>query len=76
MALSASVDTSKAPLELTIRLDAALAAKRTVDVDITILGETVHASAVFPIKVVDAERIWTFKSESSDGLTAVYTATA
>jgi len=74
MALSASVDISKSPLELTVRLDSALAAKRTVDVDITILGETVHAAAVFPIKVVDAERTWTIKSD--DGTVAVYTASA
>lgn len=74
MAITANVNVSTTPIELTVKLDASLAAKRSIDVDITVLGETVHASAYFPIKVVDAERTWTLKTD--DGVTAVYTASA
>ena len=74
--LTASVDLTKTPIELTVKLNAALAEQRTVHVDITVLGETVGVDALFPIKVVDAERTWTKKSESTDGTTAVFTASA
>ena len=72
--LTASVDTTKTPLELNIGLSAELAEKRSIHDDITVLGETVAVDALFPIKVVDAERTWTLKSDS--GTTAVYTAAA
>jgi len=74
--ITGTVDVTKSPLELTVKLDTALAEKRTVHVDITVLGETVGVDALFPIKVVDAERTWTKKSESTDGTTAVFTASA
>lgn len=72
--LTAFVDTTKTPIELTVGLSDALAERRSVHVDITLLGETVAVDALFPITVTDAERTWTVKSDG--GEYAVYTATA
>lgn len=74
-ALTAKI-TNTSPLELTVTIDTALAAKRTIELDVTLLGETVHTTAMFPIKVTDSERNWTLKSETADGSSAVFTATA
>jgi hypothetical protein len=65
--LTASVDLSKSPIELTVTSD-----KRQVSVQVTVLGETVPATGKFPITVTDADRTWKIKSD--DGKTAVYTA--
>ena len=65
--LTATVDLTKTPIELTVVSD-----KRAVSVQVTVLGETVPAVGKFPIKVVDADRTWTLKTD--DGKTAVYTA--
>lgn len=75
--ITPTIDLTKTPIELTVKLDATLAERRTVHVDITVLGETVGIDALLPIvKVKDAERAWTLKSESADGTTLVFTATA
>jgi len=72
--LTASVDTTKTPLELTIGLGDALAERRSLHVEVTVLGETAVVDTRFPIKVADAERTWTLKFD--DGDLAVYTASA
>lgn len=67
MALSASIDLSKTPIELTVISD-----KRQVAVSVTAAGETAVGSATFPVTVSDdSGRTWT--KTSDDGLTAVYT---
>lgn len=66
MALTASVDVTKTPAELTVVSD-----KRQVEVTVTAAGETAVGTAVFPVKVTDEDRTWTKKSD--DGVTAVYT---
>lgn len=68
MALSASVNLSVSPAELTVKSD-----KRVVEVTVSAAGETATGKATFPVKVTDASgRVWTVKSD--DGATAVYTA--
>ena len=76
MAALSAVISNTSPLELTVTADPALAAKRTIELDVTLLGDTVHTTAMFPIKVTDTERTWTLKSETADGTTAIFTATA
>jgi hypothetical protein len=72
-----TLDLTKTPIELTVKLNTALAEQRTVHVDITVLSETVGLDALLPIvKLKDAERTWTLKSETADGTTLVYTASA
>lgn len=67
MALTASIDTSKTPIELTVVSD-----KRKVEVTVTVAGETATGTATFPVKITDdSGRVWTLKSD--DGTTAVYT---
>jgi len=72
--LMASVDTTKTPLELSIELSAELAERRSLHVEVTLLGETAVVDAKFPITVTDAERTWTLKADG--GNYAIYTATA
>jgi hypothetical protein len=67
MAITASVDITKTPIELTVTSD-----KRTVSVSVTTAGETAVGTATFPIVVTDATRTWTKKTD--DGHVAVYTA--
>jgi len=74
--LTASVDTTKTPLELTVVLSNALAARRSLHVEVTVLGETVLVDTLFPLTVTDAERTWTLKAETTLGDLAVYTASA
>lgn len=67
MALSAKVDTTKTPIELTVTSD-----RRKVSVEVTAGGETATATGTFPVKVTDSSgRVWTQKSD--DGTTAVFT---
>lgn len=66
MAITASVDISKSPIELTVTSD-----KRVVNVSVTSAGETATGTATFPVTVTDASRTWTKKSDN--GLVAVYT---
>lgn len=67
MALTATVDVSKNPIELTVTSD-----KRVVAVTVTAAGETAVGNATFPVVVTDSSRTWTKKSDT--GLVAVYTA--
>ena len=65
--VTAKVDTTKSPIELTVTSD-----KRKVSVVVTAVGESVTATGVFPVVVEDdSGREWTLKSD--DGATAVYT---
>lgn len=67
MALTASIDITKSPLELTVVSD-----KRRVRVSVTAAGETAVGTAIFPVTVTDdSGRVWTRKSD--DGTTAIYT---
>lgn len=67
MALTASVNLSKTPIELTVTSD-----KRKVSVQVSVAGETATATGSFPVTVKDdSGRVWTVKSD--DGQTAVYT---
>lgn len=67
MAITATVDLAKSPIELTVT-----STKRKVDVTVTSAGETATGTATFPVKVSDSSgRAWTLKSD--DGATAVYT---
>ena len=67
MALTASVDVTKNPIELTVVSD-----KRKVSVVVEAVGEQATATGQFPVKVTDSSgRTWTIKSD--DGTTAVYT---
>lgn len=67
MAITASIDVAKTPIELTVSSD-----KRKVEVSVTAAGETATGTAVFPVIVKDdSGRTWTKKSD--DGSTAVYT---
>ena len=67
MALTASVNLTKTPPELTVVSD-----KRNVSVQVTAVGETATATGRFPITISDSSgRIWTVKTD--DGTTAVYT---
>lgn len=65
--LTASVDLSKSPIELTVVSD-----KRLVSVQVSAVGETATATGTFPIRLTDADRTWKLKTD--DGKTAVYTA--
>jgi hypothetical protein len=65
--LTASVDLSKSPAELTVVSD-----KRAVSVVVSAVGETATATGTFPVRLTDADRTWKVKSD--DGKTAVYTA--
>jgi hypothetical protein len=65
-ALTATVDLTKTPIELTVKSD-----KRKIAVSVTTAGETATGTATFPVVVTDPTRTWTLKSD--DGLTAVYT---
>jgi hypothetical protein len=65
--LTATIDLTKTPLELTVVSD-----KRVVSVQVSVLGETATATGKFPVKVTDSNRTWTLKTD--DGKTAVYTA--
>ena len=68
MALTATIDLSKTPIELTV-----VSNKRKVDVTVTAAGETATGTAVFPVTVTDTSgRVWT-KKAGDDGVTAVYT---
>lgn len=67
MSLSASLDLNATPPTLTVVSD-----RRKVSVNVTVLGETVNASGLFPVTVTDSSgRVWTQKSD--DGTTAVFT---
>lgn len=67
MALTASLDLTKNPVELTVVSD-----KRKVSVTVTAVGETATATGAFPITITDSSgRVWTQKSD--DKVTAVYT---
>lgn len=66
MAITATVDLSKSPIELTVVSD-----KRRVAVSVQAAGETATGTATFPVTVTDASRTWTLKSDN--GATAVYT---
>lgn len=67
MALTAKIDLSKTPCQLTVVSD-----KRQVVVSVTSAGETATGTATFPVTVTDdSGRVWTLKSD--DGATAVYT---
>lgn len=67
MALSARVDLTKTPIELSITSD-----RRKVSVEVTAAGETATATGTFPVKITDSSgRTWTPKSD--DGITAVFT---
>lgn len=65
--LTASIDLTKAPIELTVVSD-----KRVVSVQVSAVGETATATGRFGVKLTDTDRTWTLKSD--DGKTAVYTA--
>jgi hypothetical protein len=65
--LSATVDTTKSPIELTVT-----SAKRKVSGTVTVAGETATYSGAFePTVTDDSGRTWTKKSD--DGSVAVYT---
>jgi hypothetical protein len=66
MAITASVDITKNPIELTVTSD-----KRVVSVSVSAAGETATGSATFPVTVTDASRTWTKVSDT--GLVAKYT---
>lgn len=66
MAITASIDLTKSPIELTVVSD-----KRKVEVSVQAAGETATGTATFPVLVTDAARTWTKKTD--DGATAVYT---
>lgn len=67
MALTATINLSKTPAELTVTSD-----KRRVAVSVTAAGETATGTATFPVTVQDdSGRVWTRKSD--DGLVAVFT---
>jgi hypothetical protein len=67
MALTATLDLTKQPPTLTVVSD-----RRKVEVDVTVLGETVTATGTFPITITDdSGRAWSLKSD--DGATAIYT---
>lgn len=67
MALTAKIDTSKTPIELTVTSD-----KRKVAVEVKTGGETAVGTALFPIVFTDlGGRTWTQKSD--DGSVAVFT---
>lgn len=67
MALTATLDLTKTPAELTIVSD-----KRKVTVTVTSAGDTATGTATYPVTVTDdTGRVWT--SQSDDGTTAVYT---
>lgn len=66
MALTATINLSKTPPELTVTSD-----KRKVAVSVTAAGETATGTATFPVTVADdSGRVWTRKSD--DGTTAIY----
>jgi hypothetical protein len=66
MAITASVDLTKTPIQLTVTSD-----KRKVSVQVTAVGETATATGQFPIKIQDdSGRTWNVVSD--DGVTAVY----
>ena len=68
MALSASIDITKNPIELTVTSD-----KRIVAVTVTAAGETASGTATFPIVITQSGgRVWTLKG-TDNGTTAVYT---
>lgn len=67
MALTASINLTKTPPELTVTSD-----KRKVTVSVTAAGETATGTATFPVTVSDdSGRVWTRKSD--DGAVAIYT---
>ena len=67
MALTASVDITKTPIELKVTSD-----KRKVAVTVAAAGETAVGTAVFPVTVTDSSgRTWT--KVSDDDTVAVYT---
>lgn len=67
MAITASINLTKTPIELTVVSD-----KRKVAVSVTSAGETATGTATFPVTVSDdSGRVWTRKSD--DGTTAIYT---
>ncbi|MDR6907454.1 hypothetical protein J2X63_003162 [Agromyces sp. 3263] len=68
MALTATVDLTKTPIELRVVSD-----RRKVEVTAFSVGETAVGTALFPVPVItDASgRVWTKKSD--DGVTTVYT---
>lgn len=67
MAITASINLTKTPIELTVVSD-----KRKVAVSVTSAGETATGTATFPVAVSDdSGRVWTRKSD--DGTTAVFT---
>lgn len=67
MALTASINLSKSPAELTVTSD-----KRKVAVSVSAAGETATGTAIFPVTVSDdSGRVWSRKSD--DGTTAIYT---
>jgi len=67
VALTAAVDLTKSPIELTVVSD-----KRLVSVQVTAVGETATATGTFPVTVSDSSgRVWSVKTD--DGHTAVYT---
>ena len=67
MALSATVDITKSPIELTVTSD-----KRRVQVSVQAAGETATGTATFPVTITDdSGRVWTLLSD--DGLVAVFT---
>lgn len=65
--LTATIDLTKTPIELTVVSD-----KRVVSVQVSAVGETATATGKFPVKLTDTDRTWTLKAD--DGKTAVYTA--
>ena len=69
MAITANLDLTKSPIELTVVSDS-----RKVTVSVKSAGETATGTATFPVVVTDASRTWTKKTD--DGTTAVYTASA
>lgn len=67
MALTATIDITKSPIELKVVSD-----KRVVAVTVTAAGETATGSAVFPVTITDAGgKTWTKKTD--DNTTAIYT---
>lgn len=70
MALTATIDITKNPIELTVTSD-----KRKVQVTVTTAGETATGTATYPVNITDTSgRVWTLKAGTTDnGITAVYT---
>lgn len=67
MALTASVDLTKNPAELTVVSD-----RRRVTVNVHAAGDDAVATGAYPVTVSDSSgRVWTVKSD--DAVTAVYT---